>query len=149
MKSIYDLLLDWHQTDPNFIFLKENRSYTLNEVVHEVESISKSLSYLSSENIAIYLSSKLDFILVYLACINSSKIPIILKTTWGKDEVDSIIDSNNIKHIITGGNYSTECVRNPVEWMYYQSDSSQIKDIHKSYSETKLKDFPFIRKPFS
>tara|TARA_B100000212_G_scaffold59336_2_gene39904 strand:- start:1539 stop:2855 length:1317 start_codon:yes stop_codon:yes gene_type:complete len=100
MKSIYDLLLDWHQTDPNFIFLRENRSYTLNEVVHEVESISKSLSYLSSENIAIYLSSKLDFILVYLACINSSKIPIILKTTWGKDEVDSIIDTNNIKHII-------------------------------------------------
>ena len=100
MKSIYDLLLDWHQTDPNFIFLRENRSYTLNEVVHEVESISKSLSYLSSENIAIYLSSKLDFILVYLACINSNKIPIILKTTWGKDEVESIIDSNNIKHII-------------------------------------------------
>ena len=100
MKSIYDLLLDWHQTDPNFIFLRENRSYTLNEVVHEVESISKSLSYLSSENIAIYLSSKLDFILVYLACINSNKIPIVLKTTWGKDEVDLIIDSNNIKHII-------------------------------------------------
>ena len=100
MKSIYDLLLDWHQTDPNFIFLRENRSYTLNEVVHEVESISKSLSYLSSVNIALYLSSKLDFILVYLACINSNKIPIILKTTWGKDEVDSIIDSNNIKHII-------------------------------------------------
>ena len=47
MKSIYDLLLDWYQTDPNFIFLTENRSYTLNEVVHEVESISKSLSYLS------------------------------------------------------------------------------------------------------
>ena len=100
MKSIYDLLLDWHQTDPNFIFLRENRSYTLNEVVHEVESISKSLSYLSSVNIALYLSSKLDFILVYLACINSNKIPIILKTTWGKDEVDSIIDSNNIKNII-------------------------------------------------
>ncbi|MAV89559.1 MAG: hypothetical protein CMG05_03095 [Candidatus Marinimicrobia bacterium] len=100
MKSIYDLLLDWHQIDSNFIFLRENRSYTLNEVVHEVESISKSLSYISSENIAIYLSSKLDFIFVYLACINSNKIPIILKTTWGKGEVDSIIHSNNIKHII-------------------------------------------------
>ena len=65
MKSIYDLLLDWHQIDPNFIFLRENRPYTLNEVVHEVESISKSLSYLSSENIAIYLSSKLLLILSY------------------------------------------------------------------------------------
>ncbi len=50
---------------------------------------------------------------------------------------------HKIKNILTGANYSTECIRNPVEWMYYQSDSSQIKDIHKSYSETKLKEFPF------
>ena len=79
MKSIYDLLLEWHQIDPNFIFLRDKKSYTLNEVVHEVESISKSLSYIPSEIIAIYLSSKLDFILVYLACIKSNKIPMILK----------------------------------------------------------------------
>ena len=100
MKSIYDLLLEWHQIDPNFIFLRDKKSYTLNEVVHEVESISKSLSYIPSEIIAIYLSSKLDFILVYLACINSNKTPMILKTTWGKEEVNSIIDNNNVKHII-------------------------------------------------
>ena len=37
MKSIYDLLLEWHQIDPNFIFLRDKKSYTLNEVVHEVE----------------------------------------------------------------------------------------------------------------
>ena len=100
MKSIYDLLLEWHQIDPNFIFLRDKKSYTLNEVVHEVESISKSLSYIPSEIVAIYLSSKLDFILVYLACIKSNKIPMILKTTWGKEEVNSIIDNNDIKHII-------------------------------------------------
>ena len=34
-----------------------------------------------------------------------------------------------IRHILTGANYSTECVRNPLEWMYYQSDSVQLKDI--------------------
>lgn len=28
-----------------------------------------------------------------------------------------------VKYIFTGGNYSTECVRNPIEWMYYQSDA--------------------------
>jgi len=49
---------------------------------------------------------------------------------------------HNIKHILTGGNYSTECIRNPLEWMYYQSDSRQIKDIHKQHGARKLKKFP-------
>ena len=48
----------------------------------------------------------------------------------------------NVKYILTGGNYSTECIRNPLEWMYYQSDSSQIKDIHKRYGQSKLANFP-------
>ena len=41
-------------------------------------------------------------------------------------------NKHGIKHILTGGNYSTECIRNPLEWMYFQSDSRQIKDIHLS-----------------
>ena len=49
---------------------------------------------------------------------------------------------NNIKYILTGGNYSTECVRNPLEWMYYQSDSTQLRDIHAKYGSTPLKTFP-------
>ncbi len=48
----------------------------------------------------------------------------------------------NVKYILTGGNLSTECVRNPIEWMYYQSDSRQLKDIHKKFGERKLKEFP-------
>ncbi len=44
----------------------------------------------------------------------------------------------NIKYILTGGNYSTECVRNPIEWMYYQSDSVQLKDIHKKFGQKPL-----------
>ena len=47
-----------------------------------------------------------------------------------------------VKHILTGGNYSTECVRNPKEWMYFQSDSTQIKDIHKKFGGRPLKTFP-------
>ena len=47
-----------------------------------------------------------------------------------------------IKHILTGGNYSTECIRNPLEWMYFQSDSHQIKDIHKRFGTRPLKNFP-------
>ncbi len=47
-----------------------------------------------------------------------------------------------IKTILTGGNYSTECVRNPLEWMYYQSDSIQLNDIYKKYGTGKLNDYP-------
>lgn len=49
---------------------------------------------------------------------------------------------HNIKHILTGANYSTECVRNPLEWMYYQSDSIQLRDIYKKFGTGKLKDYP-------
>ncbi len=49
---------------------------------------------------------------------------------------------HKIKTILTGGNYSTECVRNPLEWMYYQSDSIQLRDIHKIYGSKPLRDYP-------
>ena len=52
---------------------------------------------------------------------------------------------HNIKHILTGGNYSTECVRNPLEWMYYQSDSIQLKDIYKKHGTGKLKHYPITK----
>ena len=48
----------------------------------------------------------------------------------------------DIKYILTGGNYSTECVRNPLEWMYYQSDSIQLRDIHRKFGTRPLKHFP-------
>jgi len=48
----------------------------------------------------------------------------------------------NVKYILTGGNYSTECVRNPLEWMYYQSDSRQLLDIHKKFGTIPLRKFP-------
>lgn len=51
-------------------------------------------------------------------------------------------NDHNVKYILTGGNYSTECVRNPLEWMYYQSDSIQLKDIYSQFGTGKLKDFP-------
>jgi len=46
-----------------------------------------------------------------------------------------------IKYILTGGNYSTECVRNPIEWMYYQSDSIQLNDIHRKFGRKPLKNY--------
>jgi N-acetyl sugar amidotransferase len=48
----------------------------------------------------------------------------------------------NVKYILTGANYSTECVRNPMEWMYFQSDSTQLKDIHHKFGSRPLKTYP-------
>jgi N-acetyl sugar amidotransferase len=52
-------------------------------------------------------------------------------------------DKYNIKYILNGGNISTECVRNPMEWLYYGTDMAQIKDILKRYGTIKMKSYPF------
>jgi N-acetyl sugar amidotransferase len=46
------------------------------------------------------------------------------------------------KHILTGANYSTECVREPLEWHYHASDLRQLKDIHARFGTRPLKTFP-------
>jgi N-acetyl sugar amidotransferase len=51
-------------------------------------------------------------------------------------------ERHGIKYILTGANYSTECIRNPIEWMYYQSDSIQLKDIHRRFGARPLVNFP-------
>jgi len=51
-------------------------------------------------------------------------------------------ERHEVRYILTGANYSTECIRNPVEWMYYQSDSVQLKDIHRQHGTIPLKSFP-------
>lgn len=51
-------------------------------------------------------------------------------------------EKHNIKNILTGANLSTECIRNPIEWMYYQSDAIQLKDIHEKHGTKPLKDYP-------
>jgi len=50
---------------------------------------------------------------------------------------------NNIKYILNGGNFATECVRNPQEWLYYGTDMAQIKDIHRRFGTIPLKTYPF------
>lgn len=46
------------------------------------------------------------------------------------------------KYILTGANYSTECVREPLEWHYHASDLRQLKDIHHKFGKRPLKTFP-------
>ncbi|MCZ2475122.1 N-acetyl sugar amidotransferase [Aquirufa ecclesiirivi] len=47
-----------------------------------------------------------------------------------------------VKYILTGANFSTECIRNPIEWMYYQSDVIQLNDIHQKFGRKPLKKYP-------
>jgi N-acetyl sugar amidotransferase len=49
---------------------------------------------------------------------------------------------NGHKYILTGANYSTECVREPLEWHYHASDLRQLKDIHNLFGQHPLKTFP-------
>jgi len=51
-------------------------------------------------------------------------------------------EREGVKYILTGANYSTECIRNPIEWMYYQSDATQLRDIHAKFGTRPLKTFP-------
>lgn len=48
---------------------------------------------------------------------------------------------HNVKYILTGANYSTECVKPPYEWTYI-NDLRFIKDVHKKFGSRPLETFP-------
>ncbi|MGN0402293.1 MAG: N-acetyl sugar amidotransferase [Acetatifactor sp.] len=48
---------------------------------------------------------------------------------------------HDIKYVLTGGNNSTECVREPNEWVY-NNDLKMIRDIHKKFGTIPLKTLP-------
>lgn len=50
---------------------------------------------------------------------------------------------NRFKYVLTGGNFSTECVREPNEWgAYYPTDTRFVKDVHRKFGQRPLKTFP-------
>ena len=49
---------------------------------------------------------------------------------------------HGFKYILNGGNYSTECVREPLEWHYHASDLRQLRDIHRKFGTRPLTTFP-------
>lgn len=52
---------------------------------------------------------------------------------------------NKIKYVLTGGNYSTECCREPEEWGAYPGiDKTLILDIQNKFGSRELKIFPII-----
>jgi N-acetyl sugar amidotransferase len=49
---------------------------------------------------------------------------------------------HGFKYILTGGNLSTECLREPLEWAYHASDLRQIRDIHRKFGARSLEGYP-------
>ena len=52
-------------------------------------------------------------------------------------------DKHGIKYILNGGNISTECVRNPMEFFYYGTDMLHIRDIIRRFGTVEMKMYPF------
>lgn len=52
-------------------------------------------------------------------------------------------DKYNIKYILNGGNISTECVRNPMEFLYYGTDMVHLNDIRRRFSTNSMPTYPF------
>jgi N-acetyl sugar amidotransferase len=52
---------------------------------------------------------------------------------------------HKIKYVLTGGNFSTECIREPEEWGAYPGmDKTFILDIHSKYGKIPLKTFSIV-----
>jgi len=52
-------------------------------------------------------------------------------------------NKHGIKYILNGGNYSTECIRNPKDWLYYGTDMSFISDIRNRFGTIKMEKYPW------
>lgn len=54
-------------------------------------------------------------------------------------------NKHRLKYVLTGGNYSTECCREPEEWGGYPGiDKRLILDIHGKFGKRPLKTFPIV-----
>lgn len=51
---------------------------------------------------------------------------------------------HKIKYVLTGGNFSTECCREPEQWGAYLMDSTLINDIHSKFGKRPLRTFPIV-----
>jgi N-acetyl sugar amidotransferase len=54
----------------------------------------------------------------------------------------SFAAKQGFKYVITGGNISTECVRESIEWTYFAGDMTHVTDIHNKFGSRKLKTLP-------
>ena len=53
------------------------------------------------------------------------------------------VKKHNIKYILNGGNFSTECIRAPLLWAYYGTDLAFINDVRKKFGTSKMQNYPW------
>ena len=51
-------------------------------------------------------------------------------------------NKNNLKYVITGGNYSTECFRECIDWTYFATDTKFVRNIHSLFGEKSIDQLP-------
>lgn len=49
---------------------------------------------------------------------------------------------HKFKYVLTGGNFATEGVRQPLDWAYWGTDLRYIRDIHRRFGTRPLRTFP-------
>ena len=49
---------------------------------------------------------------------------------------------NKFRYILTGANYASESIKEPLEWHYHATDLRQLKAIHRKFGSRPLKTFP-------
>ena len=52
---------------------------------------------------------------------------------------------HRIRYILNGGNISTECIRNPMEYFYYGTDMIHIRDIISKFCDVRLNIIPLAQ----
>lgn len=52
---------------------------------------------------------------------------------------------HRIKYVVTGGNYSTECCREPLEWGGYPGiDLTFLRDVHRRFGSRRIDNLPLV-----
>lgn len=51
---------------------------------------------------------------------------------------------NKFKYVLTGANFATECVRQPLDWAYWATDLTYVRDVHRKFGTRPLKTMPMV-----
>ena len=71
-----------------------------------------------------------------------SQVPFVDTQDLPFSAMYNFASKHKFKYVITGGNNSTEVVRESVDWTYFSTDTLHARDIHKKFGEIELKTFP-------
>jgi N-acetyl sugar amidotransferase len=52
-------------------------------------------------------------------------------------------ETHRIRYILNGGNFSTECVRNPKQFFYYGTDMRHIREVIRRFGSVPMREYPF------